>query len=416
MVRINPFLSALNQLEKSSELLQLEADILNVLKKPQKIILVSIPVRMDDGSIEVFDGYRVQFNNAKGPYKGGIRFHPEVDLNEVKALSLWMAIKTSVLDLPYGGAKGGVTVDPKKLSVNELERLARGYVREIFPFIGPNTDIPAPDVYTNPQIMAWMMDEYSHLAGKYSPASFTGKPLSVGGSIDRDTATSQGGVYVLEEAVKEMKKGKPLTVAIQGFGNAGAGVAEILHFYDSRFKVVAVSDSKSGIYDPKGLDVPFALSHKKETGSVAGYDKATVITNEELLALEVDILIPAALENAITTENAANIKAKVILELANGPISPDGEEILLKNKKTIIPDILANAGGVTVSYFEWVQNREGYYWCSEEVQEKLSKKMKKAFQEVSDLATEYKTDLRTAAYLAAISKIATAQKDLGFHA
>lgn len=415
MAKINPFESGLNQLKKSASVLQLDEDIVKVLAKPQKIVFVSIPVRMDDGSVEVFDGYRVQYNNSKGPYKGGIRFHPKVDLNEVKALALWMAIKTSVLDLPYGGAKGGVTVDPRKLSAGELERLSRGYVREVFKFIGPDTDIPAPDVYTNPQIMAWMMDEYSHLAGKYSPASFTGKPLSVGGSIDRDTATSQGGVYVLEEAVINYKKGKPLTVAVQGFGNAGAGVAEILHFYDNRFKVVAVSDSKSGIYDPKGLDIPFALSHKKETGAVAGYDKAKEISNEELLALDVDILIPAALENAITKENAGSIKAEIILELANGPISPDGEEILLKNNKTIIPDILANAGGVTVSYFEWVQNREGYYWCSEEVQERLAKKMKKAYQEVLDLADEYKADLRTAAYLAAISRIAKAQSDLGFH-
>lgn len=415
MSQENPFNNALSQLKKSGEILMLEENIMRVLSKPQKIVLLSIPVRMDNGEVQIFDGYRVQYNNAKGPYKGGIRFHPQVDLDEVKALSVWMAIKTSVLDLPYGGAKGGVTVDPKSLSERELEALSRGYVREVFGFIGPDTDIPAPDVYTNPQIMAWMMDEYSHLAGKYTPAAFTGKPVSVGGSVGRDTATAQGGVYVLLEAVKKLKGSKPLTVAIQGFGNAGQSAAEILYYYGKDFNVVAISDSKGAIYNPKGLNIPQLAAHKADTGQISGFKDAKEIKQEELFGLDVDILIPAALENSITEHNAGNIKADVILELANGPITPKGEEILLKNKKTIIPDILANAGGVTVSYFEWVQNREGHYWDSAKIQELLSGKMKKAYQDVLALKDEYKTDLRTAAYILAVSRIAEAQKDLGFH-
>ncbi len=417
MSKTNPYTNALQQLHKASEILQLDSNVLNVLEQPQKVMLVSIPVRMDDGTVRVFVGYRVQHNNARGPYKGGIRFHPEVDLDEVKALAFWMSMKTAVLDVPFGGAKGGITVNPRELSTGELERLSRGYVRETFKIIGPDLDIPAPDVYTTSQIMAWMMDEYSHLAGQYSPGAFTGKPIEVGGSIDRDTATAQGGVYVLLKAAEELfaKQTAPLKVAIQGFGNAGSIAAELLYYFDSKFRIVAVSDSKGGIYDEKGLDVPFAICYKKENGILTGYDKAKSITNAELLALDVDILIPAALENAINELNAPKVKAKVILELANGPITPEAEEILLKNDIVVIPDILANAGGVTVSYFEWTQNRSGYYWSSEEVQEKLKRKMESSFEKVVALADEYKIDLRTAAYLSAVSKIARAQNDLGFH-
>lgn len=417
MAKVNPFESALKQLDKACNVLQVNKDTLNILRFPQKMLLFSIPVKMDDGRIKVFGGYRVQHNDARGPFKGGIRFHPDVDLDEVKALAFWMSMKTAVADIPYGGAKGGITVDPKKLSSSELERLSRGYVRAAFEAIGPNTDIPAPDMYTNPQIMAWMMDEYSHLAGKYTPGAFTGKPVSVGGSIDRDTATAQGGVYVLEEAIKHVFKGKkgPLKAAIQGFGNAGSVMAELLFYQNHSFQIVAVSDSQGGIYDPKGLDVPFVISHKKETGRVCDFKTCTNLTNEELLELDVDILIPAALENSITKEIAPKIKAKLILELANGPTTPEAEEILLKKGVTLIPDILANAGGVTVSYFEWTQNQSGYYWESDEIQARLSKKMKNAYSQIMELARNYKTDVRNAAYLLAISKIAEAQEDLGFH-
>lgn len=409
----NPFENALAQLEKAASFLLLNEDTMRILTKPQKIVFFNISLRMDDGSIQSFDGYRVQYNNARGPYKGGIRFHPQVNLDEVKALAFWMTIKTAVLDLPFGGAKGGITVDPKNLSIKELEGLARGYVREAYNFIGPDTDIPAPDVYTNSQIMGWMMDEYSHLEGKYSPDSFTGKPLSVGGSQGRDTATAQGGVYVLEEVIRRFKK--PLSVAIQGFGNAGQGAAEILYYYGNDFNVVAVSDSRGAIYNPKGLEIPQLIAHKKETGQVNNFAEAKNISQEDLLELDVDVLILAALENSIHNANAQKVKAKIILELANGPVTPEADKILLSKKTLIIPDILANAGGVTVSYFEWVQNRGGHYWESEKIQSLLSQRMKKAYQEVTEYQNQYKTDLRTAAYILAVARIARAQEDLGFH-
>lgn len=413
----NPFDNAITELEIAAKILQISNDVLAVLKSPQSVVLVSIPVTMDDGHVEVFQGYRVQHNNARGPYKGGIRFHPEVDLDEVKALAFWMSMKTAVLDLPYGGAKGGITVNPKKLSESELEKLSRGYIREIFRVIGPDIDIPAPDVNTNPKIMAWMMDEYSRLAGKHTPDSFTGKPVGVGGSVDRDTATSQGGIYVLEEVIKAVfpKRKEPLTVAVQGFGNVGAGAAELLFYNDDKYKVVALSDSRGGIQNLDGLDVPQVAAHKKKTGSVRGFKKTKSLSNKELLCSEVDILIPSALENAITKEIAPKIKAKLILELANGPITPEAEEVINKKGVVIIPDILANAGGVTVSYFEWTQNKSGYHWGSEEVQEKLSQRIKKSYNEVNELAENYKTDLRTAAYLLAVSRIAEAEEALGFH-
>jgi len=410
MSETNAYDQALAQLAGAAKVMPMDEGVLNILKTPKKVMLASIPVKMDDGSVRVFEGYRVQHNDARGPHKGGIRFHPHVDLSEVKALAFWMSIKTAVLDVPFGGAKGGVTVDPRELSKGELERLSRGYVRAFHQIIGPKQDIPAPDVYTNPQIMAWMMDEYSAIAGSYEPGSFTGKPLEVGGSIDRDTATAQGGVYVLEEALKHyLPNKKQYTVAVQGFGNAGSVAAEILFYLGEKYKIVAVSDSKGAIYDKKGLDIPFAIGHKKETGGLADYDKAKMITNEDLLALDVDILVPAAFEDTITSKNAAKVQAKIILELANGPVTGEAEKILLNNKIVILPDILANAGGVTVSYFEWVQNNSGLYWDSTEVQARLLTKMQSSFSDVRDLAAEYKTDLRTAAYLLAISRIAKAQ-------
>ncbi len=410
MSETNPYDQALGQLAAAAKIMPIEEDVLSVLRSPKKIMLASIPVKMDDGSVQVFEGYRVQHNDARGPHKGGIRFHPHVDLSEVKALAFWMSIKTAVLDVPFGGAKGGVTVDPKRLSKGELERLSRGYVRAFYPIIGPRQDIPAPDVYTNPQIMAWMMDEYSTISGSHEPGSFTGKPLEVGGSIDRDTATAQGGVYVLEEAIKHyLPKKKQYTVAIQGFGNAGAVAAEILYYLDDKYKIVAVSDSKGGVYDEKGLDIPFAIGYKKENGNLTDYDNAKTISNDDLLALDVDILIPAAFEDTITSKNAGSVRAKVILELANGPVTAAAEKIILAKGSTILPDILANAGGVTVSYFEWVQNNSGLYWDSEEVQSRLSAKMAASLSAVMDLAKEYHTDLRTAAYLLAVSRIARAQ-------
>jgi glutamate dehydrogenase/leucine dehydrogenase len=415
MIKETAFQNSLHQLEKACDILQVESDIFNVISKPQKIMLARIPVRMDNGSVEVFQGYRVQHNNARGPYKGGIRFHPEVDLDEIKALAFWMSVKTGVLDVPYGGAKGGVTVNTKKLSNNELEKLSRGFVRQFFSIIGPDQDIPAPDAYTNPQIMAWMSDEYSSLAGQRLPAAFTGKPVEVGGSIDRDVSTSQGGVYVLEEVIADYFKNrkKPYTVAIHGIGNVGGGVAEMLHYVNDDFKIVALSDSQSAIYNKEGFDVPFLMAQKHENGTIRGFNGGKEITHEELLALDVDILIPAALENTITEGNVDNIRAKIILELANGPITSGAEIELLKKDIVIIPDILANAGGVTVSYFEWCQNRSGYYWDSDEVQEKLSHKMKNAYKNVSETSKTYKTDLRTAAYILAISKIVKAQESLG---
>lgn len=408
----NPYDQALAQLATAAKLMPINEDVLEILKSPKNVQLADISIKMDDGKKRVFQGYRVQHNDARGPYKGGIRFHPNVDINEVKALAFWMSMKTSVLDVPYGGAKGGVAVNPKELSAAELQRLSRGYVRAFFDIIGPKQDIPAPDVYTNSQIMSWMMDEYSIIAGGHEPASFTGKPLELGGSIDRDTATGQGGVYILNEAAKHYLKGKkkPFTVAVQGIGNVGGFAAEILYYENNDYKIVALSDSKTAIYNPKGFDVPFLLAQKHETGTIEGFDGGKAISHEELLELDVDVLIPAALENSINLQNAAKIRAKVILELANGPVTSEAEKILLKKNIVIIPDILANAGGVTVSYFEWVQNNSGLYWESEEVQARLAKKMSASFKSVKDLAAEYKTDLRTAAYLLAISRIAKAQE------
>ncbi|KKQ94794.1 MAG: Glutamate dehydrogenase [candidate division CPR2 bacterium GW2011_GWC1_39_9] len=406
----NPLENAMDQLEKASKILQIDREELEILETPKKEIHVQILLKTADGNMKILKGYRVQHNDSRGPFKGGIRFHPKVDLDEIKALSFWMSIKTAVLNIPYGGSKGGIAVNSKELSANEIEKISRAYVRSIFKDIGPDVDIPAPDVYTNPQIMAWMADEYSTIAGQHVPGAFTGKPVEVGGSKGRDTATAQGGIYVLMEAIKKFKFKKPISVAIQGFGNAGANAAKILHFDDEKFKIVAVSDSGGAVYNEKGIDVPFLLSHKKETGAVTDFKDARNLKPEELLELEVDILIPAALEGAITLENAKNVKAKILLELANGPITKEAEDILLGKNILIIPDVLANAGGVTVSYFEWTQNKSGFYLDEEEIQKMLSKKMREAYKDVLDLAEVYKIDLRTAAYVLAISRIVDSQK------
>lgn len=406
----NPYQNALTQLNIAASVLKTNKDILEILKVPKRILRVFIPVRMDDGSIKNFEGFRVQHNDARGPFKGGIRFSPIVSMDEVMALSMWMTWKTAVVGIPYGGAKGGVIVDTKKLSKGELERLSRGYVRAVHKFIGPNIDVPAPDMYTNPEIMAWMANEFSRIVGENTPASFTGKPVEVGGSLGRADSTSVGGVYVLEEALKKIKKEKKhITVAIQGMGNVGANAAKILFKEDCN--VIAVSDSKSAIMsESKGLNIEEVLAYKEKTGSVSGFKGAKTITNEELLILNVDVLIPAALENQITIKNAKDIKAKIVLELANGPTTPEADKILDEKGILVVPDILANAGGVLVSYFEWVQDRMGYFWDEKEVNEKLKKQMVKSFNDVWTRKEKYKVDTRVAANILALERVVKAMK------
>lgn len=405
----NPFQNALAQLTKAAEVMKLDRDVKAVLSAPKRLLTVSIPVKMDNGEVRVFTGYRSQYNDALGPFKGGIRYHWNVTEDEVKALSLWMTMKCAVVGLPLGGGKGGIIVNPKELSEGELERLSRGYVRALYKYVGPTQDVPAPDVYTNGQIMSWMLDEYEKLVGEKAPGMITGKPLALGGSRGRDKATAQGGVFVLLEAVKKMGwKISETTVAIQGFGNAGAHMAELLSA--EGFKIVATSDSKGGIKSPAALDVTALDVHKAKTGAVKGFAGTTEITNEELLELPVDILVPAALENQITQDNAARIKAKMIVELANGPTTPEADEILFKNGVTVVPDILANAGGVTVSYFEQVQNAANYYWTDEEVEKKLALIMVQAFGEVWTTKEAHQTDLRTAAFVSALGRVSAAMQ------
>ena len=409
---MNPYEVFLRQLERGASVLGLPEHVVDVLREPERVIEVSIPVRMDDGTVRVFKGWRSEHNTALGPAKGGIRYHWNVTKEEVIALSAWMSIKNALLDLPYGGGKGGVRVNPKQLSCGELERLSRGFIDKIYKYIGPDQDVPAPDVYTNPKIMAWMMDEYEKLVGRKSPGVITGKPLILGGSKGRKYATAIGGFFVLREALKLNETdfdGK--TVAIQGFGNAGSFMGRFL--YEHSAKVVAVSDSKGGIYNPKGLPIPEVIRCKKRTGTVVDFPGAENITNEELLTLDVDILVPAALEGVITEKNADRVKAKYIVELANGPVTPEADEILYGKGVFILPDILANAGGVTVSYFEWIQNRMGYYWDEEEVVEKLDKKMSRAFKEVHTAMEEYGINSREASYTVALKRVVEALEARG---
>ncbi len=354
-----------------------------------------------------YPAYRVQFNNARGPYKGGIRFHLEVSEDEVKSLAFWMTLKTAVADIPLGGGKGGVTVDPKNLGEKELQELSRAYVRAFADHLGSTIDIPAPDVYTNGQIMAWMLDEYEKQKGFHDPGMITGKPLELGGSLVRDIATALGGVYILEEAIKKLKlKGK--RVVIQGFGNAGMNAAKLLA--QRGFTIIAVSDSKGGIYNQQGLNVDEVVKIKEKTGSVQNYSSGKKISNEELLRLDCDILVPSALSDVITEKNAATVKAKVILELANGPTTPQADKILHQNKVLVLPDILANAGGVTVSYFEWVQNKYNYYWKEEEVRDRLREKMVAAFAKLWISFEGKQYDFRTATYIHALKKVLAAEK------
>ena len=406
------FQNAMAQLEQVKKIIGLDENIYEQLREPQRILTVAIPVKMDDGKIKIFKGYRAQFNDARGPYKGGIRFHPAVNESEVKALSAWMTWKTAVVNIPLGGGKGGVIVDPKKLSDGELERLSRGYIQAIHKIIGPNLDIPAPDVYTDPRIMGWMVDEYEKLSGEHRPGVITGKPLPIGGSEARGYSTAQGAVYVLQKAVEKIGLGKGSTVAIQGFGNAGAHMAQILQKLG--YKVAVVSDSKGTICNYMGLEIENVQKHKEQTGSVKGYPGAKEQGEMHCLQHEVDILIPAALENSIHKDNVDLIKAKLIVEVANGPITPEADEVLAKKNILVIPDILANAGGVVVSYFEQVQNAYGYYWKEEEVLEKLREVMDRSFDEVWEEKNRHSITMRMAAYSLAVKRVAEAMKARGW--
>ncbi len=405
----NPFVNAMAQLSAAAKTMKLDPRVLKLLQKPQRVLGVKIPIRMDNGVTKNFNGYRVQYNDARGPFKGGIRYHPETNLDEVKALAFWMTIKCAVVGIPYGGGKGGVTVDSQRLSAGELERLSRGWVRMLFKHLGPWTDVPAPDVYTTPQIMAWMVDEYSKLTSQWTPAAFTGKPLEVGGSEGRMFSTSQGGFYVLAELARKMRwTPTKTTVAIQGFGNVGAFAAEI--FQKAGYVVVAVSDSRGGAVNMKGINVVAAWRHKKVTGSVAGMSNTKPIDNHKILELPVEVLVPSALESVITGANVGRIKAQAVLEMANGPTTPEADIKLFKRGIPVVPDILANAGGVTGSYFEWAQNLQGVHWTEKEVLTKLQPIMVQSFHAVWSAAAQYKTNLRTGAYILAIERITGAMK------
>jgi len=411
----NPFQNAMKQLQSAAKKLKIEKKV-KPLQKPDRILQAEISVKMDNGQTKKFKAFRVQHNNKRGPYKGGIRFHPGVTLDEVKALSFWMTIKTAVVGIPMGGGKGGVIVDPAKLSKAELEKLSRGYIKAFYKHLGPKLDVPAPDVNTNAQIMDWMTDEYNKLTGKIQPAVITGKSISAGGSLGRDTATADGGFFILEHLVKKLKiNPKKTTVAIQGFGNAGAVMAHLL--YHAGFKVVAVSDSQTAIVDPTGQGFDFHVIEKIKAnrGRVDICNCAEIhcscrnhkhLSCQQILEYPCDILVLAALENQITKSNAKKIKAKIILELANGPTAPEADKILFAKKVRIIPDVLANAGGVTVSYFEWLQNLKNEKWSKTKVRTKLKQTMSKAFNEVEKNAKKYKTDLRTAAFISALKKLA----------
>ncbi|MFD1349210.1 Glu/Leu/Phe/Val family dehydrogenase [Oceanobacillus caeni] len=387
-------------------------EVYSLLKEPLRMMTVRIPVRMDDGNVKVFTGYRAQHNDAVGPTKGGIRFHPKVTENEIKALAIWMSLKAGIVDLPYGGAKGGIVCDPREMSFRELEGLSRGYVRAVSQIVGPTKDIPAPDVFTNSHIMAWMMDEYSRIDEFNSPGFITGKPIVLGGSHGRETATAKGVTIVLKEAAN--KKGlnvKDARVIVQGFGNAGSYLSKFLH--DSGAKVVGISDAYGALYDPKGLDIDYLLDRRDSFGTVTKLFNNT-ITNKELLEQECDILVPAAVENQITKENANNIKASIVVEAANGPTTMEATKILTDRGILLVPDVLASAGGVTVSYFEWVQNNQGYYWSEQEIDQKLNEIMIKSFNTIYNTAKTRRVDMRLSAYMVGVRKMAEASRFRGW--
>ncbi|MEW9671419.1 Glu/Leu/Phe/Val dehydrogenase [Ammoniphilus sp. 3BR4] len=408
-----------NVFERTQEVIKLALDamgyensVYELLKEPLRLLTVRIPVRMDDGSVKIFTGYRAQHNDAVGPTKGGIRFHPDVTEEEVKALSMWMSIKCGITDLPYGGGKGGINCDPRSMSFRELERLSRGYVRAISQLVGPTKDIPAPDVFTNSQIMAWMMDEYSRIREFDSPGFITGKPLVLGGSAGRETSTAKGVTIVMREAAKVLgMKVEGARVIIQGFGNAGSYLAKFL--YDAGAKIIGISDAYGALYQPEGLDIDYLLEKRDSFGTVTNLFPNR-ITNEELLVHDCDILVPAAIENQITEANAADVKAKILVEAANGPTTLKATKILTQKGVLIVPDVLASAGGVVVSYFEWVQNNQGYYWTEEDVSEKLEKILSKSFRNVYQLALDRKVDMRLAAYIVGLRRMAEASRWRGW--
>ena len=399
----NPFENGMAQLDKVIKIKNFDNDFIKKLRQPNRDIRFSIPVVMDDSSTRIFDGFRVEYNNALGPYKGGIRYHQDTEINEVKALAFWMTIKCAVANIPMGGGKGGIAVNPKELSKVELEKLSRGWVGRLSDVLGPYKDVPAPDVNTTPEVMAWMSDEFEKLTGDKTKATFTGKPIEKGGSEGRGPATGLGGFYVFDSLRAQLGLGDKCKVVVQGFGNVGSNAAQI--FIDHGHSVVAISDSKGGIYNENGLDIKKLQEYKKSTGTLAGFADSKTISNEELLELECDLLIPAAFENVITDANASKIKAKAIMELANGPIIPEADEILFQKGIQVIPDVLANSGGVTVSYFEWEQNLKNEHWSEKEVFNKLLPLMNDAAQKIFQRAKENKTHLRMGAFILALERI-----------
>ncbi len=410
----SPYEIAIAQFDKAAAYLDLKAGIREMLRHCKRELIVNFPVKMDDGSVRIFTGYRVHHSTVRGPSKGGIRYHPDVTLDEVRALAMWMTWKCAVVGIPFGGAKGGVVCDPKQMSQNELENLTRRYATEIAILMSPEGDIPAPDVNTNPRIMAWIMDTYSMHRGYSTPAVVTGKPVEIGGSLGRSEATGRGVMFTTREALKV--KGIPLdgaTVAVQGFGNVGAVAAYLLQ--DKGCKIIAVSDSQGGIYNPKGLDARDVMRFKAENRTVVGYPGTDRLTNEELLELECDVLVPCALENVITAHNAPRIKAKVIAEGANGPTTPEADEILYDRSIFVVPDVLANAGGVTVSYFEWVQGLQFFFWSEREINVQLREIMVRSFNDVLRISEEKKVDMRVAAYILAIRRVADATMIRGIY-
>jgi glutamate dehydrogenase (NAD(P)+) len=414
MSKVNAFEIAQRQIDACARILHLEPNVHQVLRQPLRELHVSLPVRMDDGSIRVFPGFRVQYNDALGPTKGGIRFHPEETIDAVRALAAWMTWKCACVDLPLGGAQGGVVCNPKEMSQGELERLSRAYMRAIGQFVGPDKDVPAPDVYTTPQMMAWMMDEYARISQKNQFGVITGKPLGLGGSAGRSDAAARGAMYIIQEAADTL--GLDLAgarVAVQGFGNVGHYAARLARSVLGA-RVVGVSDSQGGIYNEAGLDIEAVELHKKRTGSVGRFPGGQPLSNAELLELDVEVLVPAALENVITEQNAPRVKARILAELANGPTTPEADEILAKKGVHLIPDFLCNAGGVIVSYFEMVQNASMYYWDEKEVHEKLDRKMTSAYRAVVNAAKTYRLNLRQGAYVVAVQRVVEAMQLRGW--
>jgi glutamate dehydrogenase (NAD(P)+) len=406
--------TALQQLDDAARIIDLDPGVHEVLRNPRRTLEVAVPTRMDDGSIRVFTGYRVHHNTSRGPSKGGLRYHPSVTLDEVKALAMWMTWKCAVVNIPYGGAKGGVIVDPKSLSRSELERMTRRYASEILPLIGPERDIPAPDMGTNAEVMAWIMDTYSTWQGFSVPGVVTGKPVAIGGSKGRVSATGRGVSYVTLATLKHLGMSvEEARIVVQGFGNVGSNAVQLLE--EMGCIVVGVSDVQGGVYNPNGLTYTGLSTHVRQAGSLAGYEGGDAISNEDLLELECDVLIPAALENQLTEDNAADVRASVIVEAANGPTTPQADAIFKDNHVLVVPDILANSGGVTVSYFEWVQDIQSYYWDEDEVNERLRKIMERAYVDVLSLSEERKVTMRDAATVLGVTRVAEAHKTRGLY-